>query len=88
MVQPRPTRRDPEPLPGYPVAPPADDGHLIRNEATRAWIYRIAVALLALAIALQLVPLDISDELGEVITAVLGVGSAGLAAANTSTRRK
>lgn len=60
---------------------------IIHDEATRAWVYRIALALLVLSVALRVIPVGLEDEISEVISAVLGIGSAGLASANTSTRR-
>ncbi|MFG0329215.1 MAG: hypothetical protein ACF8PN_04885 [Phycisphaerales bacterium] len=55
------------------------------NEQTRAWLYRIALALGAVAIAYGWITDDQADVWLQVIAAVLLVGPAGLAAANTST---
>lgn len=85
MVAPRPTRPDLDPVPTSTDEAPKNQPRIIYSEATRAWLYRIALAVLVLAGALHWIPLGISDEITGVISAVLGIGSAGLAAANTST---
>lgn len=55
-------------------------------EAKRAYFYRIALALLALAVVLKLVGPDETEGIAELVAALLGVGSAGLATKNTSTK--
>ena len=56
------------------------------NEATRAYIYRVIVAAIPLAILAGVV---IDSETGQLIlnfaAAVLGLGASGLATVNTST---
>lgn len=56
------------------------------NEKTRAYLYRIALALLALAVVLRVVGPEEIDAITEVVAALLGISSAGLATANTSTK--
>lgn len=55
------------------------------NEKTRAYLYRIALGLLALAGAFKLIGPEDTPLYVEIISAVLGLGAAGLASANTST---
>ena len=55
------------------------------NEATRAYIYRIALALLAVLSLYGLVGPDEIPVWTGVLVAVLGIGSAGLATKNTTT---
>ena len=58
---------------------------MLTNEATRAYLYRVAVALIPILVVAGYVAGDQAQLwLGEA-AAVLGVGSAGLAARNTST---
>lgn len=53
---------------------------------TRAYLYRIAVAVIPVLIAFGYLTSDVASLVLTVAAAVLGVGTAGLAAANTSTR--
>lgn len=55
------------------------------SEATRAWIYRILLAIAAAAVVLGFVTEDQVAAIVGIATALLGNG---LATANTSTRRK
>jgi uncharacterized membrane protein YdbT with pleckstrin-like domain len=59
---------------------------LMPSEATRAYLYRLAVAVIALAAILGWIDVEFIDEIDEVIVAALGLGSAALASANTSTK--
>jgi hypothetical protein len=54
------------------------------SEATRAYLYRIALALLALAGVFKLIGPEDTPVYVEVVSAVLGIGAAGLATAHTS----
>jgi hypothetical protein len=56
---------------------------VIANQATRAWIYRVLVAVQPLVVAYGLASSEQAAMWAAVITAVLG---AGLATANTSTK--
>lgn len=57
------------------------------TEPTRAYIYRVALAVLALLVIYGVVSAGAPvNGWAELITAVLGIGSAGLATANTSTK--
>lgn len=56
---------------------------MIANQATRAWIYRVLVAVQPLVVAYGLASSEQAAMWAAVITAVLG---AGLATANTSTK--
>ena len=55
-------------------------------ESTRAYFYRLAVAVLALLVVVGVVRGDDLPAILEVAAAVLGITSAGLAAANTTTK--
>lgn len=55
------------------------------NEQTRAYIYRLVVAAMAVAVGYGLLEKEDVDVWLQVVTAVLGLLSAGLAAKNTST---
>jgi hypothetical protein len=55
------------------------------TEKTRAYLYRVALALLAVAGAYGLIGPDDTPVWVNVVSAVLGIGAAGLATANTST---
>lgn len=57
----------------------------ITDEKVRAYIYRVALAVIALAVVLGILDVEFVDEIDEIAVAVLGLGSAGLAARNTST---
>lgn len=57
------------------------------NEATRAYIYRVILALLPLAVVYGAVKGDDAPLIVAVAQAVLGIGGAALAAANTSTHK-
>jgi hypothetical protein len=54
---------------------------------TRAYVYRLALAILAVGVAYGFLGPDESDALSGVIEAVAGLSAAGLAVANTSTRK-
>lgn len=56
------------------------------SEKTRAYIYRVSLALFAVAVAYKLIEQDDVPVLVDVVAAVLGIGNAGLATANTSTK--
>ncbi len=55
------------------------------SEAKRAYFYRIALAVMALAAAIGVVKGDDLPLWINIVGAVLGIGSAGLATANTKT---
>ena len=55
------------------------------TEATRAYIYRIILALLPLAVVYGAIKGDDAPLILTVVQAVLGIGGAALATANTST---
>lgn len=58
----------------------------IKDEAKRAYVYRLALVLLAAAAAYRLLaPEDVAAWV-DVVAAVLGIGGTGLATLNTSTR--
>ncbi len=50
---------------------------------TRAWIYRVVVALLGLAVALKWIAPDSVQPIVNVVAIVLGLGASGLAVKNT-----
>lgn len=56
----------------------------LQNEASRAYVYRLALALLALGVLYGLVSGDALDEWAELVMAALGIGTTTLAARNTS----
>lgn len=56
------------------------------NEAQRAYIYRIALAVLAILVARGFIADGEAPMWAEIIGSVLAIGSTGLAVANTSTR--
>lgn len=58
---------------------------MLTNEATRAYLYRVAVALIPILVVAGYVAGDQAQLWLGLAAAVLGVGSAGLAARNTST---
>ena len=53
-------------------------------EATRAYFYRVSVAVMAVLILLDIIDSDKAPVILDVVFVVLGIGSAGLATANTS----
>lgn len=55
-------------------------------EHVRAYLYRIATALIPLLVVLGVVAGDQAQLVLNVVAAVLGVGASGLAAANTTTK--
>ena len=57
------------------------------SEQTRAWIYRAAVAIIAIAGVYHLVNPDQAAAWVNAAAAIAGLGSAGLAAGHTSTKR-
>lgn len=56
------------------------------KEATRAYIYRIVVVLMALAVGRGLITQDEAPLWLGLALSVLGLGTASLAAKNTSTK--
>lgn len=56
------------------------------SEPTRAHIYRISLAVLSLLVVYGILGPDETPVWAELVAAILGVGSASLAAANTSTK--
>lgn len=58
------------------------------NEQVRAYIYRVALALLALGVLYGVVSGDALDEWAELVMAALGIGTTTLAARNTSTTKE
>lgn len=56
------------------------------TEQTRAWIYRVALVLIALAGIYGLVTEEQAATWVMLVTTLLGVGASGLASANTSTK--
>lgn len=57
------------------------------SESTRAYIYRVIVAVMAIALLKGLITQDELPLYLEVILSLLGLGSAGLATAHTSTKK-
>jgi len=58
------------------------------TEPRRAYIYRVALAVMALLVLYGLVGVDEAPAWIVVIGAVLGVGTTGLATLNTSTKTR
>ena len=58
----------------------------LKDERIRAWIYRIALAVIALAAAYGLLGPDEVPVWTAVVAAVLGIVGNGLATVNTSTK--
>lgn len=58
------------------------------DEPTRAWLYRIALAVIALLVAYGVVSEGEAAQWALLIAAVLGIGEGALATANTTTRRR
>lgn len=58
------------------------------NEATRAYIYRVILALLPLGVVWGAIKGDDAPLILTIVQAVLGIGGAALATANTSTANK
>lgn len=56
------------------------------TEARRAWFYRVALAVMALLTAYGVIDSDTAPIWLAVVFAALGLGTSGLAAANTSTK--
>ena len=56
------------------------------TEAKRAYIYRVVLVLLAVAVAYGLIEGTDVDLWTQLVTAVLGIGASGLATKNTSTK--
>lgn len=56
------------------------------DEAKRAYYYRISLAVLALAVVFKLFGPDKTEGVSELLAAIFGIGSAGLATKNTSTK--
>jgi len=57
------------------------------NEQTRAYLYRISLAVMLVLVGYNAVTAEQAAMWQQVIIAVLGIGSAGLATKNTSRRR-
>jgi hypothetical protein len=57
----------------------------IGREKSRAYLYRVAFALLVAAQGFRWLSVEESDLIANVLTAVLGVGASALAVKNTST---
>lgn len=55
-------------------------------EPTRAYVYRVALAVLVVLALYRVVAGDAIDEWTELLRAVLGIAPVGLAVANTSTK--
>ncbi len=68
-----------------PVNDPAPAPPFLTHEK-RAWLYRVALALLAVAQLYRLVDGEATDAIANVVSAVLGIAATGLATANTTTR--
>lgn len=58
------------------------------TEAKRAYIYRIVLAVMVIAVARGFISQEEAPIWLEIVLAVLGLGSVGLATANTSTKPK
>ena len=58
------------------------------TETRRAYLYRVALAVMALLTIYGVVDADTAPVWLGVVFAVLGIGSAGLATANTTTKTK
>lgn len=56
-------------------------------EKHRAYFYRVALSLVALAVVLHLVADGQVASVTELVAAILGVGGNGLAALNSSTKK-
>ena len=57
------------------------------NERFRAYLYRIALATVPLAVAAGWVDNDVASNILLIVAAVLGVGAPVLATANTTTKQ-
>lgn len=58
------------------------------SEPVRAWLYRIASALVPLLVLAGWLAEDVAQQVLEVVAAVLGMGAAGMAARHTRTKRQ
>ena len=58
------------------------------NEPTRAWLYRIALAVIAILVVYGVVSEGEAAHWALLIAAVLGIGEGALASANTTTKRR
>lgn len=56
------------------------------SETTRAYFYRVALAVIALLVFFNVLDADSVPQWTEVVGAVLAIGAPALASANTSTR--
>lgn len=56
------------------------------NERTRAYLYRVALVALVALVAYGVLDENQAEVWTQVVAAVLAIGSAGLATANTSTK--
>lgn len=62
--------------------------HRLTDERTRAYLYRVATAVVPLLIALGVITEDVASHALFATAAVLAIGEGTLASLNTSTRRK
>lgn len=56
------------------------------TEPRRAYLYRVALAVIAILVLVGLLTEESVAEWAELVAALLGVGTTGLAVGNTSTR--
>lgn len=54
------------------------------DERTRAWIYRVATAVIPLLVLVGLATEDVAQQVLLIVAAVLAVGEGALASVNTS----
>jgi predicted membrane channel-forming protein YqfA (hemolysin III family) len=57
------------------------------DEKTRAWVYRVGAVLIAVLIVVDVVTGGDAATWATWVASVIGLGAAGLAAANTTTNR-
>lgn len=57
------------------------------NEATRAWVYRVGAVAILVLIVIDVAQGGDASEWVAWIAGAIGLGAAGLAAGNTSTKR-
>lgn len=58
------------------------------DEPTRAWLYRVAVAVAGLLTILGVLSDEVAQQVLLIAAAVLGTGGAGMAARHTRTKRQ
>lgn len=61
-------------------------GRIVRDPRTRKYIYAVSIPVLALLVSLGVVADGTAGLILDVAAAVLGIGTSGLAAANTPKR--